>query len=46
MTILCFYYPQLLFQLHHTGIKTAAIAKAKEIEKKFQLHHTGIKTFK
>ena len=34
----------LLFQLHHTGIKTkSAFSEAAEILL-FQLHHTGIKT--
>ena len=36
-------YPKL-FQLHHTGIKTARSHEVKNPKKKFQLHHTGIKT--
>ncbi len=33
-----------LFQLHHTGIKTAEKAKQDREAYRFQLHHTGIKT--
>ena len=34
----------LLFQLHHTGIKTNNYKGANGKSYKFQLHHTGIKT--
>ena len=37
-------FHQLLFQLHHTGIKTQDRGTAWHKGAGFQLHHTGIKT--
>ena len=35
---------KLIFQLHHTGIKTPDMVHVMNFSYEFQLHHTGIKT--
>ena len=37
-------YPEVIFQLHHTGIKTLCCFGRIRSSILFQLHHTGIKT--